>query len=140
MDVIKDRGFVSVDVYDSTYEASTKMTKAGRDVALVMREHHMAGIITATDILFKVVAKGLDPTKIPAGAAMSSPVQNLVVTELTLVNEARVLMNESNIRHLPVIEQGEVVGILETLDIANHKHDEEIRRAMESGYAMRSAH
>jgi signal-transduction protein with cAMP-binding, CBS, and nucleotidyltransferase domain len=140
MDKIKERGFIEVDpINESAYDVAVKMAKAGRDVALVMYKGKCVGIITAIDITLRVVATMLDPRRVSANFIMSFPVQHLTVTEHTLIEEARILMHENQIRHLVVIENGKLVGTLETLDIADHKHNEEIRRAMETGYAMRSA-
>ena len=75
------------------------------------------GIITERDIVVRVVAKGLSPTKTRAGAMMSSPL--ITVTPDTDINEAARVMRQHRIRRLIVMEQGAMVGLVGSNDIVS---------------------
>ena len=73
------------------------------------------GIVTSHDILEKVVAKGLDPRKVPAGQIMSSPV--IYVDPETPLEEVVRLMVKTGKRHIPVVSNNKILGIIAEYDI-----------------------
>ncbi|MEK7702651.1 MAG: CBS domain-containing protein [Nitrospirota bacterium] len=82
---------------------------------LVERENAIIGIVTETDFARKVLAQGLDPSKTKMEQVMSTPVFTIDVEE-SLV-EANQMMEEKNVRHLAVTEEGKMVGILSVRDL-----------------------
>ncbi len=104
--------------------------KTTPDVAKIMKKHsvgsvivvedksgkHAKGIITERDIVYKILAKGLDPAKITAEQIMSTPLR--VVRPDTTIEEAAKAMRENKIKRLPVVnENNELVGIVSEGDI-----------------------
>lgn len=136
IDEIRERGFITVDANDDTEDVSIRMSVANQDAALVMCDKEIWGIITTNDIAFKVVAEGKNPRHEIAASIMSAPVHDLKITPHVNIEECAAIMNSKGVRHLPLIEDGEVVGIVSALDAANYRHNEEIRRAMEISGAM----
>ncbi len=72
------------------------------------------GIITARDLVIRVIAKNL-PHTTPVSEVMSSPLIT-IDANVTLKKAARI-MGEHRIRRLPVTESGEVAGILIASDV-----------------------
>lgn len=133
---VEKRGYITVGPEESVFDVSVRMVEEGHDAALVMCENQVWGIITTNDIAFRIVAEGKSPKSIIAASIMTAPVHDLKVTPHTTLEECRFLMRGKNVRHLPLLENGKVVGIVTALDVADFRHDEEIRRAMEVSGAM----
>ncbi len=79
----------------------------------------LMGIITDRDIVLKVVAVGGDVNESSAKGIMNTNV--ITATADQDVHEAADLMSKYQIRRLPVLEQGKLVGILALGDLAIEK-------------------
>jgi len=85
------------------------------DSAIVAENKEIMGIVTEKDLARKVVAKGLDAEEIT--------VKDIMTTELVTVEpnkslyEAMILLNKKKIKHLPVLENNVLVGIITVMDI-----------------------
>ncbi|MCA1834678.1 MAG: CBS domain-containing protein [Actinomycetota bacterium] len=99
---------------DSVAEASRKMHEQQTGSLLVMDGKSLIGIITERDIL-KVVARGLDPNTTPIKEVMTTDV--VTIEPDTRLKEAAKLMASKWIRHLPVCEGTNVVGIISQRDL-----------------------
>ncbi|MFH1785820.1 MAG: CBS domain-containing protein [Candidatus Micrarchaeota archaeon] len=77
---------------------------------------HAKGIITERDIVYKVLAKGVDPYKTKVEEIMSRPLR--VVKPDTTIEDAAKAMRENRIKRLPVVnDDNELIGILSEGDI-----------------------
>ena len=85
----------------------------------ICKENRLIGIVTDRDIVIKVVAAGGNTNNISAKDIMSTDV--IFVSADQDVHEAAHLMSEYQIRRLPVLEQGKLVGILAIGDLAIEK-------------------
>lgn len=89
---------------------------------LVMDGARMAGILTERDILTRVVAEQRDPAFTPVSEVMTRDVMTCRAT--TRLNEARKVMREQRVRHLPVVDaRNTVVGMLSIGDLNHAEHD-----------------
>lgn len=84
--------------------------------ALVIKDSHKSrGVITEQDIVRKAVAKGINP--------LTKKVKDFMATKLKTISsnsdiyDALIIMRDSNIRHLPVVDKGKMVGLLTLKDI-----------------------
>ncbi|SDG88052.1 CBS domain-containing protein [Desulfosporosinus hippei] len=77
------------------------------------------GIITDRDIVLKVIADGKSVSSVSAKDIMNSQV--ITVTSDQDVHEAARIMADNQIRRLPVLEQGSIVGIVALGDLAIEK-------------------
>lgn len=84
---------------------------------LVMYEDRMVGILTERDILTRVVARQADPATTRVTEVMTRQV--LTCRPGTRLNEARLVMRERRIRHLPVLDGERVTGMVSIGDL-NH--------------------
>lgn len=73
------------------------------------------GIITDTDLSRKAVARGLDPNTTTVKQCMSKSIVTIEDTEP--MTEAIRRMKENGIRHLPVTEDGTIIGVLSVSDL-----------------------
>lgn len=76
----------------------------------------MAGIVTDRDITVRATARGADPINTSVAEVCS---RELVVVESDqAVDEAIALMRERSLRRLPVVQNGQPIGIVSLGDIA----------------------
>ena len=73
------------------------------------------GIVTARDVVFKVLAKGVNPKKVKVSEIASRPI--ICIDQETNIEEAAALMEKSNIARLYVSDGEKVVGLVSMLDI-----------------------
>ncbi|EHQ90253.1 CBS domain-containing protein [Desulfosporosinus youngiae] len=85
----------------------------------ICEDKKVIGMITDRDIVLKVIADGLNWESKTAKDIMNSQV--ITVTADQDVHEAAHLMSEYQIRRLPVVEQGKLVGIVALGDLAIEK-------------------
>ena len=112
---IMTKATVSDQTHDTLAEAARKMWEQQTGSLIVMEGEVLAGIITERDIL-KAVATGTDLEKTKVEDVM---VRDLVTIHPgTSLREAARVMTDRWIRHLPVIDQGKLVGILSQRDLA----------------------
>ena len=110
---------VSVDENSTVQKAAEKMKKIGS--VLVRKGKKVYGIVTDSDIIKKVVAKGLDPKKVKVKDIVSYPL--ITVKANDTVQHASYLMRKHNIKRLPVVEGDKIVGIISATDIAKYVPD-----------------
>ena len=76
---------------------------------------NLLGIFTERDVLSRIVGQGADPKTTPVQAVMTT---KLVTTNRdTTVEEAMALFMDRRIRHLPVLDNGDIAGIISIGDI-----------------------
>lgn len=73
------------------------------------------GVITARDVVFKVLAKGFDPKKIKVSEIASKPI--ISIDQDTDFDEAAKIMGESNIARAFVCEDDRIIGVVALMDV-----------------------
>lgn len=106
---------VSISPEATITECANLMTEHKVGSLIIESGNKIAGIITDTDIVRKVVALGMDSKKMKAQDVMVKGV--VTITPEQDIYNALLKMNEMNIRQLPVVEVGKVVGLLTLKDI-----------------------
>lgn len=105
---------VTIGPGQSVFEASVLMAERRTGSALVYENGAMVGIITERDLLSRVMAKAADPASTSVREAMTP--NPMTVRAGSCVTHALFLMKENGFRHLPVVEDGAVVGVFSVRD------------------------
>jgi CBS domain-containing protein len=99
---------------DTLRSAATNMWREQTGSLVVMDGDSLVGMITERDIL-RAVARGIDLDRTMVGEVMTKNVVTVEATEL-IRNAARI-MAKHWIRHLPVLHDGQLVGVLSQRDV-----------------------
>jgi signal-transduction protein with cAMP-binding, CBS, and nucleotidyltransferase domain len=110
----KEQRILSIDAEATVLEAAQKMIDANIGSMLVSVDGRIKGIVTERDYLRRVVLEGRDSAT-SVGEIMTAPL--IVVSPDTSVEECQSLITERRIRHLPVAEGGEVIGMISIGDV-----------------------
>lgn len=125
---VADKSPVILDESTNLAEAARLMKKRQLSSILVGRDsQHVIGIVTERDILYRVVAESRGPFKTTLKEIMSSPL--ITVNEGTSVKDAIALMRSNAIRRVPILKQGQIVGILILKSIIGNNPNESVELA-----------
>ena len=98
---------------DTVAEVAKRMVAKDVGAVLVYEDDRLSGILTERDVM-RAVADGLDDTTLVRDRMTANP-ETLDADDTT--EHAAVLMIHGGFRHLPVVEQGDVVGVLSIRDL-----------------------
>ncbi len=108
-------GPIGVDYHQSIGEAARAMRDWGVGAVLVVRDESLYGLVTDRDLVVRAVAEARGADE-PVGPLSSG---NLIGVDADAdVREAMRLMREHAVRRLPVLENGQVAGIVSLGDLA----------------------
>jgi CBS domain-containing protein len=113
--------FVSPDV--TVFEALELMFEKNIGSLLVMEQNQFIGIFTERDYARKVILKGKSSKNIKIKEIMTENV--LTVCSDTTIEECMWLMTNKFIRHLPVIDDGKLTGIISIGDVVKYIIEEQ---------------
>ncbi|MBN8874296.1 MAG: CBS domain-containing protein [Rhodospirillales bacterium] len=129
-DVLQEKGHrvVRVRETDSVRAAVGKLAEH-RIGAVVVEDAWMkpAGIFSERDFLNAVATRGAAVLDLPVGALMSHSL--ISCRSKDRVDDAMAAMTQARIRHLPVIDGGDLVGIVSIGDLVKHRLDEKALEA-----------
>jgi len=101
----------------SVTESVRMMHSENIGALLVMEDDHLVGIFTERDALTSVLAAGIDPHSTKISAVMTeSP---FCVDPSTTIEEAMSIVTHRRIRHLPILHNGKLVGIVSSGDLTH---------------------
>lgn len=128
----KGRDLVSVTADQSVREAVALLAQKRIGAVPVMEGTQVVGIFSERDVIHGLEAKGAEALDGRVGNVMTAPA--ITVTPAQAVIGALSLMTRRRIRHLPVVEDGQVIGIVSIGDLVKHRID----RIEADAEAMRS--
>ena len=117
--VLKKKGheICSVAPGATVYEAVALMAAKGVAAVLVISEGALVGIVSARDYGRKVILKDKSSRDVRVQDIMTSSL--ITVTPQTTVLDAMATMSRHHIRHLPVLEDGRLAGVISMGDLVS---------------------
>ena len=101
----------------TVFEALEKMAAHDVGALVVMDGTGLLGVISERDYARKVILKDRSSREMQVREIMSTPA--VTVTRTTTVDECMCQMTEKRCRHLPVVEEGNVLGVVSIGDLVN---------------------
>jgi len=114
---------ISVGPAASVLEAARMMNEHHIGSLVVLERDRLQGICTERDVMRRIVAKGKNPDTTRVRDAMTHPVA--CAAPHTAYTELCTVMREKRIRHLPVVEDGKVLGMISIGDLNRADHDDQ---------------
>ena len=105
----------SVSPRETAYNALQIMSDQNLGALLVIDKRGVVGIFSERDYARKVILKGKSSKTTPVSELMTKKV--LYIDPGTSVEDCMALMTEKNVRHLPVIEKNQLVGLVTVGDV-----------------------
>jgi len=127
-------GPIGVDYYQSIGEAARTMRDWGVGAVLVVTDQVLYGLITDRDLVVRAVAEAKGPDEAVGPLSTADPIG--VDVDAGTAEAAR-LMRENSVRRLPVIEAGQVAGVVSLGDLALHHEPGYTLAAVASARASR---
>ncbi|MEN3110862.1 CBS domain-containing protein [Uliginosibacterium paludis] len=123
LDSKKKNQIISVSPDDVVLEALTKMASSDVSAVLVLENERLVGIFTERDYARKLVLQGRASKDTRIGDLMT---QNLLtISPSQTVDDVMNLMTENRFRHLPVVDRGQLIGIVTIGDAVKAVIDEQ---------------
>jgi CBS domain-containing protein len=116
-----------------TVLATVRMLTEKRIGAVIVEDAHLrpAGIFTERDFAKAVAHHGADALAMPIGGLMSAPI--ISCRPADRVETAMATMTRAKIRHLPVIAEGQLLGIVSIGDLVRQRLEE---KELEAGVLL----
>jgi len=111
----KGGGVISIAADASVLDAIKIMADKAIGSLLVMQGDELQGIVTERDYARKVIVKGRSSETTEVGEIMTAEVCTASVQDT--VNNCMTVMTERKIRHLPVVDDGKVIGMISIGDL-----------------------
>ena len=113
---------LSVDINETVHDAINLMAQVNVGAVLVRQDDSIAGIFTERDYLQKIALKSLSSLQTKVGEVMTSPV--ISADPGDSVQHCMETMTTCHCRHLPVVENGKLLGIVSIGDLVKKMLDE----------------
>jgi CBS domain-containing protein len=119
--VLQDKGSAVETIASdaSLFDAVRKLGEKRIGALPVVEEGQIAGIISERDVIYSLRDHGPEVLQRPVSQVMSSPA--ITVSSETGVLEALALITQRRIRHLPVVDGGQIRGIVSIGDLVKHR-------------------
>ncbi|WP_210484531.1 CBS domain-containing protein [Microvirga antarctica] len=106
---------------DRLLDEAVRMLAERRIGAVLVRdgEHPVSGIISERDIVRAVSTHGADALHMPLSSFMTAKV--VTCTSASSVNDVMEAMTNGRFRHVPVVEEGRLIGIISIGDVVKHR-------------------
>lgn len=111
----------------SVARASRLMAERNVGAVMVVKDKRLIGIFTERDAVFRVIAQGLDPRATRLDEVMTP--QPCTVSPEETFGRALLMMHEGGFRHVPVVKNGEPVGIISSRSALDPEMEEFVSEA-----------
>jgi CBS domain-containing protein len=116
----KGREVVTIDLSATLGEAAGLLAEKRIGAALILgADHRIAGIISERDVVLALAEAGAAALDLPVSRTMTRRVETC--TEGEAVSSIMERMTLGKFRHMPVVDQGRLVGIISIGDVVKHR-------------------
>lgn len=124
-DILRSKGqdVWSIGPDASVYDAIRTMAEKKVGALMVMENDQVVGVISETDYARKVILKGRSSPGTPVREIMTTRV--VYIEPHQDIEDAMVIITEKRVRHLPVINEGKLVGVISIGDVVKSIIDEQ---------------
>lgn len=139
--VLRDKSrnaIFSVTSETTVYEALQQMAEKNIGAVLVIDEGNLTGIFSERDYARKGILQGRSSQSTLIKDVMTSKL--ITVSSEQKLEEAMLIMSEKHIRHLPVVDEGELIGIISINDVVSSIIKDQKRASNRSKATFRVAH
>jgi len=118
-DILDEKGYevYSIKPEATVYEALKKMAGKNIGALLVIKDNQVVGVFSERDYARKIILKGKSSKESVVGELLSERIFYVKPTATT--DECMQIMTDHRVRHLPVMDEKKVVGIVSIGDIVN---------------------
>jgi len=121
-DIVSEQDIFQLPGSATVRDAARGMAERNCQSVVITTDDRLIGIFTGTDLIRKVVAVGLDPDLTALSDVMTANPQT--VSPGFNAVEALHRMQNGRFRHLPVVDNGMLVGVVSRRDFLGHEIDE----------------
>ena len=121
--VIQRRNAISASPEATVYEVAALMTAAGVGAIPILEGEVLVGIFTERDLMGRVVVPRRDPERTRVAEVMTSQVVTATLEEP--VDDCVEKMRTTGCRHLPVLAEGRLIGMLSLRDLLRDELEEQ---------------
>jgi CBS domain-containing protein len=118
----KSDAVVTIDVGDTIGAAAQKMTVHRIAALVVTRDAHPVGVVSEQDIVAAVAEDGTQACERPLSRFIKRAIESIAPD--TSLKQAMSMMTHARLRHLPVISNDKLVGIVSLGDIVKNRLEE----------------
>ena len=124
-EILRGKGadVLKIDASATVFDAIKKIVDKNVGSILVTEGEEVVGIMTERDYLRKIAVLGRTSHETLVSEIMTSPL--VYVTPETTIEESMAIMTDRRIRHLPVVENEDVVGIISIGDLVKFQSREQ---------------
>lgn len=125
---IKGKDVWCISPEDTVYDALRLMARVDCGALLVMKDDQLVGMLSERDYARKVILFGKTSKETLVKEIMTDKV--ISIHPMQICEECMQIMTKNKIRHLPVVDEGKVVGVISIGDVVKHlmhKQKEKIR-------------
>jgi len=113
----------------SLSDAASLMKEEDVGSVPVVDGERLVGVLTDRDIVVRGIADGSDPRSVQVGDIASRDI--VTVRPDDDLDEALRLMGQHQVRRLPVVDEGQLVGVLAQADVAHEAKDKDVGQVVE---------
>ncbi|HTV88320.1 MAG TPA: CBS domain-containing protein [Stellaceae bacterium] len=120
-DLVRDHEPVVFPPGANVKEAARRMRERGVGAVLVADDARLIGIFTGRDAIGRILAEGRDPAATTLAEVMTENPETMTPRHTAI--EALRMMRDARCRHLPIVEEGRIVGIVSRGDFRGTEQD-----------------
>jgi len=120
-DLVRDQEPVVFPPGANVKEAARRMRERGVGAVLVADDARLIGIFTGRDAIGRILAEGRDPAATTLAEVMTENPETMTPRHTAI--EALRMMRDARCRHLPIVEEGRIVGIVSRGDFRGTEQD-----------------